>query len=566
VTRAPGVVTDAASGVGIDSATLNGELTGLGTAASVDVTFEWGLTTSYGQETTAQTFVGPGTFNAPLAGLLPNTIYHYRAKAVGDGTAYGDDVTFTTSSTPPTVATDPASAVGTTSATLNGDLTDLGTASSVDVSFEWGLTDSYGQETPVQVLSGSDTFSAAISGLAPGTTYHFRAKAVGHGTAYGIDRTFATTTAPPVVTTNNATDVTATTATLHGYLDAMGSDSSVDVTFEWATDAYYTGHGNTYEHETSPWPMTAEGPFSFNLTGLSSDVTYHFRAKAVGHGTAVGEDRTFSIAAQPPNRPPNVEPIDGASCVALPVTLESGPFSDTDAGAFQTAAEWQVRLSTGGYGSPVYASGIDTVNLTSTTLTSAVLGYETEYYWRVRHRDDGGAWSDWSYETSFRTADTPVGIDVTVTPDGTDVNYEQVDADGCTYVRRSNTTPAGHSDPPSWSFRIGPFVDVSTTAGYTGIITVGLPYPAVGGGGEYQNLAIYHWNGTQWQNVTTWIDETNHVIYGEVSSLSWFYIGGQRVWVQEDAPVSPNVFVGIASAFGLVVLAYFVRRKLVCSG
>jgi len=37
-----------------------------------------------------------GTFGASIYDLNPNTTYHFRAKAVGDGTAYGDDLTFTT--------------------------------------------------------------------------------------------------------------------------------------------------------------------------------------------------------------------------------------------------------------------------------------------------------------------------------------------------------------------------------------------------------------------------------------------------------------------------------------
>ena len=40
---------------------------------------------------------------------------------------------------------------------------------------------------------GIETFSQALSGLKPGTTYHFRAKAANSaGTSYGADRTFTT--------------------------------------------------------------------------------------------------------------------------------------------------------------------------------------------------------------------------------------------------------------------------------------------------------------------------------------------------------------------------------------
>jgi hypothetical protein len=39
----------------------------------------------------------PGIFIAFITGLTPHTRYHFRAVAVGDGTSYGWDESFTTS-------------------------------------------------------------------------------------------------------------------------------------------------------------------------------------------------------------------------------------------------------------------------------------------------------------------------------------------------------------------------------------------------------------------------------------------------------------------------------------
>ena len=99
---------------------------------------------------------------------------------------------------------------------------------------------------------------------------------------------------PPSVTTNDATDITTTSAILNGNLTSLGAASSVNVSFEW-------GLTESYGNETTPpTAMTATGPFSFDLGSLNSDTTYHFRAKAVGDGNIVyGADKSFITPSVP---------------------------------------------------------------------------------------------------------------------------------------------------------------------------------------------------------------------------------------------------------------------------
>ena len=98
----PTVTTDAASGISDTAATLNGTLTYDGGEAT-DCNFEWGITTNYGNTTAAQSKsingAGSQAFSQALSDLLPNTLYHFRAKAENQaGIAYGDDASFTTKS------------------------------------------------------------------------------------------------------------------------------------------------------------------------------------------------------------------------------------------------------------------------------------------------------------------------------------------------------------------------------------------------------------------------------------------------------------------------------------
>ena len=93
---------------------------------------------------------------------------------------------------PPAVATNSAINITDTTATLNGNLSDLGSATSVNVNFQYGTSISYGTVTPIQTLTAGGAFQANITGLTPGTTYHFQANAGGLTTVYGNDLTFTT--------------------------------------------------------------------------------------------------------------------------------------------------------------------------------------------------------------------------------------------------------------------------------------------------------------------------------------------------------------------------------------
>ena len=103
----PAVYTLPATAVTTTNATLNGTVdpNGYRTAAW----FEWGITTSYGNLTTV-TAMGSGTsalpLSAPLAGLVPGVIYHFRIAATNSPeAAYGGDQSFTTVGWVPGVVT-----------------------------------------------------------------------------------------------------------------------------------------------------------------------------------------------------------------------------------------------------------------------------------------------------------------------------------------------------------------------------------------------------------------------------------------------------------------------------
>jgi hypothetical protein len=121
--------------------------------------------------------------------------------AVGSDTGWVDKLLI---STPPGVSTNASNNIGATTATLNGNLDNKGTASTVNCSFVWGTTQGgpYPAETsPATQKTTTGTYSFNLTGLSPYTTYFYKAKAVGDGTAYGSEQQFTTQT---VLTVNSA--------------------------------------------------------------------------------------------------------------------------------------------------------------------------------------------------------------------------------------------------------------------------------------------------------------------------------------------------------------------------
>jgi hypothetical protein len=126
-------------------------------------------------------------YSCQAMGSLPKPGYEFYMAAVAGLPPPAD----------PIVSTSAASGITTSEATLNGNLSGQGSPLPVEVSFEYGLTASYGSATPGCIAS-TGAFQAIVGDLSPGTTYHFRAKAVGINTNYGDDCTFTTAALAPV--------------------------------------------------------------------------------------------------------------------------------------------------------------------------------------------------------------------------------------------------------------------------------------------------------------------------------------------------------------------------------
>jgi uncharacterized protein (TIGR02145 family) len=203
--KAPVLSTNEVTNITGTTAVSGGIITdeGTGTVTSRGICWSTGTSPSLSDNKTSDG-AGAGTFTTNLSGLNGATTYFLRAYATNNaGTGYGMVMSFTTFGLPPAPANSLVTNITTTSATVNGTVNP--NYLSTVVTIEYGTNTSYGSVvTDAQgPLTGSSVtnVSADVAGLAPGTTYHYRIKAVNSlGITYSNDMTFATVS-------NSVTDI-----------------------------------------------------------------------------------------------------------------------------------------------------------------------------------------------------------------------------------------------------------------------------------------------------------------------------------------------------------------------
>lgn len=298
--------------VGPGSATLTGTYTG--DSNDTHYYFEYGTTTAYGQTSPAPPGADAGSgsarqeVSAEISGLTEYTIYHYRVVASNTfGTSYGLDQSFR-SAPPflPTIDSSSSSAVTESAATLSAQIRP-GFGPTI-YRFQYGTTASYGSQTYPGESIGSDnadhTASAEVSGLTPGTTYHFRAVATNFsGTTVGPDQILTTTDVPRVERTSSS-NVTQTTVMLSAEVNPALSPTTYR--FEYGSG---TSYGSRTPESASVGSDDVGHLASAAISGLTPGTTYHFRAVATNAvGTTQGLDQTFTTIAKPMKEHPLEEP------------------------------------------------------------------------------------------------------------------------------------------------------------------------------------------------------------------------------------------------------------------
>jgi hypothetical protein len=208
---------------------------------------------------------------------------------------------FTPAPDAPAVASDAASPVTQTSATLNATVNPDGLEVS-ECQLEYGTAAVDESSVPCSPAPGAGTspvaVSAALTGLPPNTTYRFRISATNKdGTSIGNEQVFTTLPYPPIATTGAASSPSPTSATLHGEVDPNGGEVTT-CRLEYGTDA--VGESSV---PCSPPPGSGTEPVSVSArpTGLDANTAYRFRVSATNAGgTSVGGEQTFTTLPEAP--------------------------------------------------------------------------------------------------------------------------------------------------------------------------------------------------------------------------------------------------------------------------
>jgi hypothetical protein len=236
--------------------------------------------------------------------------------------------------------------------------------------------------------SGSGT-STLITGRTSGVTYYYRVKATKSGYT---DSAWVTGSNGCLVlglataaTTNAASSISTTGATLNGTINA--NSASTTVTFQYGTT---TSYGNT----ATATPGTVTGNVntlvSKAITGLSPNTTYHYCVTAVSSaGTTNGSDMTFTTGS---------------------VVPAAGSFSNITQTCIR--ANWTVNGNPSGtqYYCENVTAGTNSGWVTSTSWDSCSLTCGTSYTFRVKARNGDGIDTGW---TSLGPQSTQVCPDTT---------------------------------------------------------------------------------------------------------------------------------------------------------
>ncbi len=328
----PVVVYNTTSNVTINSASASGLIQGNG-GQNISAS---GFCISVNANPTVDDLVfsdfGDDSLNAVISSLNANQLYHIRAFATNSvGTAYSNDVTFTTLTLPvPSLVTNSVSLVSYSTAQVQAQITNL---YSYTLTSKGICVSTQSNPTVANIVFSNSSVgldvSADLTSLSPGTVYYVRSFVnYSSGIAYGNQLTLTTLAASaPNLTTVSISAVGSTTANSGGVIISDGGSTITNKGICWSTSANPT--------ISNSFVSSGNGSSSFNsvLSGLVVNTLYYVRAFAVNAtGTSYGNQLTFTTTSSPAPIP-GVPTVGTVAIVKTTSSYVGGGYVSYDGGS-----------------------------------------------------------------------------------------------------------------------------------------------------------------------------------------------------------------------------------------
>lgn len=307
----------------------------------------------------------------------------------------------------PTVTTGGSGAVTQTTATCNGSIPSIGcsaiSAYGIEYSLTNGFTNGTGTQVPSSNLSGGN-FSSNLSGLAPSTTYYYKAYATnGGGTTYGTQQQFTTASPNPTITTSALTafgNVCINTTAGPNSFTITGSNlttANVDIA-ALAGYTYSTAAGGPYTTTLS----LSQGGNSYSqqiFVRFSPTAIQSYNGNIVISGGGIASNVNVPAAGAGVNTAPSVT-TGAASAITQTTATLAGSITATGCTAV-TAYGIEYSLTNGfpnGTGTQVASSNLSGGNFSSNL---SGLAPSTTYYYKAYATNSGG--TTYGTQQSFTT-------------------------------------------------------------------------------------------------------------------------------------------------------------------
>ena len=252
---------------------------------------------------------------------------------------------------------------------------------------------SWASEASFTLIGPNDSILFSQDGMDSYSTFTFTTDCGGSGPGPVIT--------DPTVTTGQASAIMQTTATLNGTITNPDNVTITAQGFEWklSTAADYT-------------VVNATGnPMTHNLTGLTENTTYTYRAFITFNGNTVyGSDETFTTLQQGQAQEPSATTAAATAITQTTATLNGSIANPDNVTITAQGFEWK----------QVSASNYTVVNATGATMTSPLTGLtaNTGYIYRAFVTTANG--THYGADVTFTTleeqvepCDVPTGLDTT---------------------------------------------------------------------------------------------------------------------------------------------------------